>query len=64
MRARFAVLFALWLLATPAAAGEDEGTVVQSLLVTALDHGPAWWKVQSGESIVLIMGAPMGPLPD
>jgi hypothetical protein len=64
MRRLPAVLLALCLVATPATAGEDEGTVVQSLVVNALDHGPAWWKVEHGESIVLIMGAPMGPLPD
>src|SRR5205085_4229950 len=64
MRRALSVLLALSLFATPVAAAEDEGTVVQSLLVTALDHGPAWWKVENGESMVLIMGAPMGPLPD
>src|SRR6478609_4736998 len=46
------------------AGSSDGGAVVQSLVVNALDRGPAWWKVTNGESVVVIMGAPMGPLPD
>lgn len=48
----------------PKDAAKDGGTVVQSLVVNALDGGPAWWKVTNGEAVVVIMGAPMGPLPE
>lgn len=56
------VALALTATATPTVA-QDEGTVVQGLVVTALDHGPAWWKVTKGESTVFILGAPMGMMP-
>jgi len=66
MMRRLVALVALALLTAPANAAQspEEGTVVQSLVVNALDHGPAWWKVTNGDSVVVIMGAPMGPLPD
>jgi hypothetical protein len=65
LRSFVAVLAGSLLLAAPGpVTAQDEGVVVPSLVVSALDRGPAWWKVSNGESVVVIMGAPMGPIPE
>lgn len=63
MKRLAALILTLIALAAPARAQDDEGVVVEELVVTAAQPGPAWWKVSKGESTVFIMGAPMGYLP-
>lgn len=47
-----------------AVAQEDpEGTIVEALVVRAVEPGPAWWRVSDGDSIVYILGAPESPMP-
>jgi len=50
----------LCLAATPAPTVDQEATVVQELVVTAPDRGPAWWRVSSPTSTVYVMGVPGG----
>jgi hypothetical protein len=46
---------ALALIGSPAAAQRpDQGTVVQSLVVTALDHGPAWRPRAVAERVLVL----------
>lgn len=45
------------------AAQDGQDTVVEALVVTAAKPNPAWWEVRDGESVVWILGGPMGPLP-
>lgn len=63
---RLAALVAAVLLAFGggAVAQEDpEGTIVEALVVQAIEPGPAWWRVSDGDSIVYILGAPESPMP-
>ena len=42
---------------------DPEATVVEALVVQAVEPGPAWWRVSDGDSIVYILGAPESPMP-
>lgn len=42
---------------------DPEATVVEALVVQAVEPGPAWWRVSDGNSIVYILGAPESPMP-
>lgn len=46
--------------AAPAAANptDPDAVLVQELVVTARDKGPAWWTVSNGQSTVYVLGAP------
>lgn len=37
---------------------DPEGTVVQELVVTAHEGGPAWWRVSNADSTVYVLGIP------
>lgn len=56
-------------LAAPAAgqagrrADDPEGALVEELIVTARERGPAWWRVSDADTTVYILGVPGGPLP-
>jgi hypothetical protein len=67
MRRTVLLVAALMAMGSPAAAAParpaPEGVIVEALVVTAARKSPPWWKVSNGESVVRIMGAPMGPLP-
>ena len=63
MRRFAAIALAALITAAPAHAQEDEGVVVETLVVTAIQPGPAWWKVEKGEAVVFILGLPSGLLP-
>jgi uncharacterized protein YbaP (TraB family) len=70
MRAlRLGVLAVLAALAAPAAAqvpltpalsspADPDATLVEELVVTARDRGPAWWKVADADTTVYVLGAP------
>ncbi|MBI5940062.1 MAG: TraB/GumN family protein, partial [Caulobacterales bacterium] len=63
---RIAALAAAMVLAFAggAVAQEDpESTIVEALVVQAVEPGPAWWRVSDGDSIVYILGAPESPMP-
>lgn len=61
-----AAIIAAFLLAVPAAAQErpppapydPDAVLVEELVVTARDGGPAWWTVSDADSTVYILGAP------
>lgn len=42
---------------------DPEASVVEALVVQAVEPGPAWWRVSDGDSIVYILGAPESPMP-
>ncbi|MCF8504507.1 MAG: TraB/GumN family protein [Caulobacter sp.] len=42
---------------------DPEATVVEALVIQAVEPGPAWWRVSDGDSIVYILGAPESPMP-
>lgn len=42
---------------------DPEATVVEALVVHAVEPGPAWWRVSDGDSIVYVLGAPESPMP-
>lgn len=44
--------------AAPAPADDPESTVVEELVVQALERGPAWWRVSDGDTVVYILGLP------
>lgn len=44
--------------AAPAPAEDPEATVVEELVVQALERGPAWWRVSDGDTVVYIFGMP------
>ena len=60
------VLCGLLLLATPLAASsqtptlpqDPDAVLVEELVVTAREIGPAWWRVSDGDSTVYVMGVP------
>ena len=60
-------LFAAVMLACSAASAapieDPEATLVEALVVQAVEPGPAWWRVSDGDSIVYILGAPESPMP-
>jgi hypothetical protein len=53
-----AVVAVLSLAAAPAPTNDREATVVQELVVTARDRGPAWWRVSTPTSTVYVLGVP------
>jgi hypothetical protein len=62
-----AFLCGLLLLATPLAASsqvpsglpqDPDAVLVEELVVTAREIGPAWWRVSDGDSTVYVMGVP------
>jgi uncharacterized protein YbaP (TraB family) len=62
---RWAALAAVVLLggAAPAPIEDPEATVVEALVVQAVEPGPAWWRVSDGDSTIYILGAPESPMP-
>lgn len=42
---------------------DPEATIVEELVVQAVEPGPAWWRVKDGDSVVYILGAPESPMP-
>ena len=42
----------------PALAADPDATLVEELVVTARDVGPAWWRVSDGDSTVYVLGVP------
>lgn len=42
---------------------DPEATVVAELVVRPVVSGPAWWKVERGQSVVYVLGLPEEPLP-
>ena len=46
--------------ASTAAPRDPEATVVDDLVVTAREAGPAWWRVSKGASVVWVLGVPFG----
>lgn len=68
MRRKFAWLALSLCLCSPAHSAlaqsdGDDPTIVDELVVRAPQHGPAWWRVSRGESVVFILGMPSAPLP-
>ena len=63
-RALFAVLLIVaptWTAPAWAAPSRDpEATIVDDLVVTAREAGPAWWRVSKGASVVWVLGVPVG----
>ena len=62
-----AVLCGMLLLATPLAASsqapsglpqDPDAVLVEELVVTAREIGPAWWRVSDADSTVYVMGVP------
>ena len=49
--------------ATAGPVEDPEGTIVEGLVIQAVQPGPAWWRVSDGDSIVYILGAPESPMP-
>ena len=37
---------------------DPDATLVEELVVTARDRGPAWWKVSDADTVVYVLGAP------
>jgi uncharacterized protein YbaP (TraB family) len=46
------------LTAAPANPADPDATLVEELVVTARDLGPAWWKVSDADTTVYVLGAP------
>ena len=62
-RAVLQALVAASLIAAPAQAApsrDPEATVVDDLIVTAREAGPAWWRVSKGSSVAWVLGVPVG----
>ena len=58
-----AAVLSAGLLAAPAWAAaprDPEEAVVETLVVTAKVTGPAWWRISKGDSVVWVMGTPLG----
>ncbi|MFD1190880.1 TraB/GumN family protein [Phenylobacterium conjunctum] len=46
---------------TPAPPSSDpDAVLVEELVVTARERGPAWWRVSDGDTTVYVLGAPSG----
>ena len=69
LRSRLAILGLALILAAPAAAQvpitparqdprDPDAVIVEELVVTARDRGPAWWTVSNGTSTVWVLGVP------
>ncbi|WP_165842808.1 TraB/GumN family protein [Phenylobacterium deserti] len=63
VRFRLGLLVAVLLAATSAAAQtappvDPDAVLVEELVVTARDPGPAWWKVSDADTTVYVLGAP------
>jgi uncharacterized protein YbaP (TraB family) len=39
-------------------AGDPDAVLVEELVVTARDKGPAWWRVSDGDTTVYVLGSP------
>lgn len=42
---------------------DPEGVIVQELVVTAPERGPAWWRIEDADTTVWILGIPDGQVP-
>ena len=50
---------------TPAPPSSDpDAVLVEELVVTARERGPAWWRVSDGDTTVYVLGAPSGMVKD
>lgn len=63
VRNRLGALVAALMLAAPAAAQtplppDPDAVLLEELVVTAIEPGPAWWRVSDGDTTVYVLGVP------